>query len=82
MDEAPTVGIDLGTTYSCIAVYENNVGKIIPLQNGSNTMASCVSFDEQNGRLIGDDAKEYSVINPANSISGMKHFFSLFVCIN
>lgn len=69
MSEAPAVGIDLGTTYSCISYFQNNVANIVPNENGRRTTASFVSFTDE-GRIIGDDAKNRTVLDPANTIFG------------
>ncbi|XP_071741438.1 heat shock cognate 70 kDa protein-like [Rutidosis leptorrhynchoides] len=65
--EAPAIGIDLGTTYSCAAVWNRNRIEIIPNEQGNRTTPSSVAFlDEE--RLIGDGAKNQVAMNPANSV--------------
>jgi len=65
------IGIDLGTTYSCAAVYLNGKLQVIPCK-GSNTVPSMVAIDEKGRELVGHDAKRQAVINPLNTIHGSK----------
>ena len=65
------IGIDLGTTYSCVAVYRNGNVEIIPNQMGERTMPSVVSFTE-NGRLIGKEAKKQITKNYKNTVYDVK----------
>lgn len=69
VDDAPAIGIDLGTTYSCVAVWKNDRIEIIPNAQGYRTTPSCVAFVDA-ARLIGDGAKNQATINPANTIFG------------
>ena len=64
-----TVGIDLGTTYSCVAVWRHNRVEIIPNEQGNRTTPSCVAFTDSE-RFIGDAAKNQIAMNPVNTIFG------------
>ena len=65
------IGIDLGTTYSCVSVWQNNNAEIIANDQGNRTTPSFVSFTE-NERLVGDAAKSNSTSNPTNTVFDAK----------
>ena len=70
------IGIDLGTTNSCVAVMEGNEPVVIPNSEGRRTTPSIVAFlEEGNGeRKVGDPAKRQAITNPTNTISSVKRF--------
>lgn len=70
------IGIDLGTTNSCVAVMEGNEPVVIPNSEGRRTTPSIVAFlDNGNGeRKVGDPAKRQAITNPENTISSVKRF--------
>src|SRR4051794_11222090 len=62
------IGIDLGTTNSCIAIVEGGDPKVIPNSEGANTTPSIVSFTENSETLVGQSAKRQAVTNPEKTI--------------
>ncbi|KAL6569791.1 70-kilodalton heat shock protein [Orobanche minor] len=69
--EAPAIGIDFGTAYSCVGVWQNDRVEIIPNELGSRTTPSYVAFTDS-GRLIGDSAKNQVNTNPRNTVFDVK----------
>ncbi|MCX6185654.1 MAG: molecular chaperone DnaK [Bacteroidetes bacterium] len=68
------IGIDLGTTNSCVAVMEGNEPVVIANSEGRRTTPSIVAFIKDGERKIGDPAKRQAVTNPKNTISSIKRF--------
>ncbi len=71
---AKVIGIDLGTTNSCVAVMEGGEATVIPNQEGGRTTPSVVAFQEGDERLVGQIAKRQAVKNPENTIFSIKRF--------
>ncbi len=73
------IGIDLGTTNSCVAVYEGGEAKIIPNAEGKNTTPSVVAFTDKGEVLVGDPAKRQAITNPEKTISSVKRIMGLMM---
>jgi len=71
---AKTIGIDLGTTNSVVAVTEANQPKVLINSQGSRTTPSIVAFTEKGERLVGQPAKHQQVTNPKNTVYSIKRF--------
>lgn len=71
MADVPAIGIDLGTTYSCIAVWKNGKVEVIANSNEKTTTPSCVAFGRA-GHCIGDNAVAQMAVNPTNTIFDAK----------
>jgi len=68
------IGIDLGTTNSCVAVMEGGEPKVIPNEEGGRTTPSIVAFTKNGERLVGQVAKRQAITNPENTIYSIKRF--------
>ena len=73
------IGIDLGTTNSCVAVYEAGEAKIIPNKEGKNTTPSIVAFTDKGEVLVGDPAKRQAITNPEKTIYSIKRIMGLMM---
>ena len=71
---AKVLGIDLGTTNSCMAIMEGGEPVVIPNAEGTRTTPSIVAFTKGGERLVGQAAKRQSVTNPKNTIYSIKRF--------
>jgi len=69
---AKIIGIDLGTTNSCVAVLENGVAKVIENSEGARTTPSIIAFTGDNEVLVGQSAKRQAVTNPKNTLFAIK----------
>src|SRR3954469_16093944 len=69
-----TIGIDLGTTNSCMAVLEGTEPTVIPNAEGARTTPSVVAFTQSEERLVGPAAKRQAVTNPERTIFSAKRF--------
>ena len=69
-----TIGIDLGTTNSCVAVLEGGEPTVLENAEGGRTTPSVVAFTESGERLVGTVAKRQAVMNPENTIFSIKRF--------
>ncbi|PIY34596.1 MAG: molecular chaperone DnaK, partial [Bacteroidetes bacterium CG_4_10_14_3_um_filter_42_6] len=68
------IGIDLGTTNSCVAVMEGNEPVVIPNSEGRRTTPSIVAFTDNGERKVGDPAKRQAITNPTRTVSSIKRF--------
>ncbi|MEI6455580.1 MAG: molecular chaperone DnaK [bacterium] len=71
---AKIIGIDLGTTNSCVSVMEGNEPVVIPNSEGRRTTPSIVAFTDNGERKVGDPAKRQAITNPKNTIFSIKRF--------
>ena len=71
------IGIDLGTTNSCVSVFERGESKVIPNKEGKNTTPSVVAFTDKGEILVGDVAKRQAVTNPEKTIYSIKRIMGL-----
>src|SRR3954466_740873 len=73
MAEKPILlGIDLGTTNTCVAYVRNKIAKVVPSDRGALILPSVVAVSEKGDLLVGNVAKDQMVVNPRNTIYGAK----------
>src|SRR6185437_5812081 len=73
-DQETVIGIDLGTTYSCVGVWQNNTVVMVPNDRGQITTPSYVNFTETGKRSVGSAAKNLAARYPATTIYDVKRF--------
>jgi molecular chaperone DnaK (HSP70) len=83
--DGPAIGIDLGTTYSCVGVWQHDRVEIIANDQGNRTTPSYVAFTDSE-RLVGDAAKNQVAMNPINTVFGKPIITNLllralFICL-
>ena len=69
----PSIGIDLGTTFSCVAVFQQGRVEVIANGQGSRITPSVVAFTER-GRIVGEGAEVHKTLDPQNTIYSVKRF--------
>ena len=75
---AKVIGIDLGTTISCVAVIEGGEPVVIANAEGARTTPSVVAFSKTGERMVGQVAKRQAITNPERTVSSIKRFLFLF----
>jgi molecular chaperone DnaK len=68
----PVIGIDLGTTNSCVSIMEGKTSRVIENAEGARTTPSVVAFSKHGERLVGLPAKRQAVVNPTNTVFAFK----------
>ena len=71
------IGIDLGTTNSCVSVIEGGEPVVIPNAEGARTTPSVVAFSKDGERMVGNVAKRQAITNPEKTISSIKRLTSV-----
>ena len=71
------IGIDLGTTNSCVSIYDGGEAVVIPNSEGARTTPSVVAFAKNGERLVGHIAKRQAITNPENTIYSIKRYLGL-----
>ena len=74
MSTSKIIGIDLGTTNSCVAIMEGGQPKVLINAQGNRTTPSVVGFSDKGERLVGQPAKHQQVTNPKNTVFSIKRF--------
>ncbi|CAL4938753.1 unnamed protein product [Urochloa decumbens] len=76
--DGPAIGIDLGTTYSCLAIWRRNRGEVIANDQGNRLTPSCVAFTDDE-RLVGEAAVNQAAFNPTNTVFGENELYTRLV---
>ena len=71
------IGIDLGTTNSCVAIVEGKEPKVINNEDGARTTPSVVAYTKEGDRLVGASARRQAVVNPHATIYSVKRFMGM-----
>ena len=74
MAEEKIIGIDLGTTNSCVAIMDGKQPKVIENAEGARTTPSIVAINKSGERLVGEVAKRQAITNPENTVFSIKRF--------
>lgn len=74
-EDSPAIGLDFGTSNSCVAVFHHRRMEIIPNEHGNQTTPSCVAFIGAE-KLIGETAKSLMAISPTSTVSNVKRLIS------
>jgi len=72
------IGIDLGTTNSCVAIMDGRQAKVLENAEGTRTTPSVVAFGENDERLVGQSAKRQAVTNPENTLFAVKRLMGRY----
>ncbi len=76
------IGIDLGTTNSCVAIMDGSQAKVLENAEGARTTPSVVSFGENDERLVGQPAKRQAVTNPEHTLFAIKRLIGEILKMN
>ncbi len=79
---AKIIGIDLGTTNSCVAVYEGGEPTVIPNAEGNRTTPSVVAFSKSGERMVGQVAKRQAITNPDKTVISIKREMGTNIKVN
>ena len=77
MSNKKIIGIDLGTTNSCVAVFEGGEPQVITNAEGKRTTPSVIGFTKDGERKVGDPAKRQAITNPKNTVYSIKRYMGM-----
>ena len=77
MSNKKMIGIDLGTTNSCVAVFEGGEPQVITNSEGKRTTPSVIGFTKEGERKVGDPAKRQAITNPKNTVYSIKRYMGM-----